>query len=191
MEENLNLPNVERVLRSHLHKLKHLDRWEDGIQEGLIRAWKDMEEGMDAYWQVINRAKMWAKTYILNSDGRRHATGHLPTTRAYGNTFVKPLVTEDNHIDHKSYVYTSFDAGTMEEMSQASFEDVLLSELTFEEMVKDLEPKHRKAVTLNIRFGYSVKETGQALGYDAHPQPNAYKVLKKAFAQVKENAAGE
>ncbi len=60
---------LTRYLRSH-------PEWEDAVQEGCIRAWKDFEEGKRDSVYMVNRGVTWGKAY-LQSDrgGGRRATG--------------------------------------------------------------------------------------------------------------------
>lgn len=68
------LSTVERVVRSNMSGYRDQHDWEDAIQEGVIRAWRDMREGERGNTHIIRRAKIWAKTHM--TDDHHLPTGH-------------------------------------------------------------------------------------------------------------------
>lgn len=72
----IELDDIRRYLYKALSSYTSRSEYEDGLQEGLIRAWKDIEAGNDDFLHVAHRARRWAINFILDSDsGRRKATG--------------------------------------------------------------------------------------------------------------------
>lgn len=78
----INFKRLERYLRVALSSWRAEDTYEDAVQEGLIRAWKDTEAGMADEDHVKSRAKLWAKNYLKDArTGRRTPTGAPSRTR--------------------------------------------------------------------------------------------------------------
>lgn len=77
MTLTLELSSIEYSLRLRLgkHHGGHPD-FEDGIQEALIRAWKDIEAGMTNRKHIMNRAEVWFRTRMFSN--HHHWTGHEP-----------------------------------------------------------------------------------------------------------------
>lgn len=73
-EQTELLEKLPRIMRGSLRSYHDLENWEDSIQEGLIRAWKDLEEGGRDDTYVVRRAKVWAQSHLL--DESRLPSGH-------------------------------------------------------------------------------------------------------------------
>lgn len=71
---------MDQITRK-LQKYYGLDRYEDGLQEAFIRAWKDIENGYEDYWHIVHRAVHWGRAFIFDSDRERHPTGDLGRSR--------------------------------------------------------------------------------------------------------------
>lgn len=81
MMETLDLSTVERIVRSNIRSYRDDPRFEDAVQEALIRAWKDMESGdyVEDLGYIINRAKLWARSFLQRKSTR--TTGSPPLSR--------------------------------------------------------------------------------------------------------------
>lgn len=58
------LANIEKIVRSAIHSYSTDLRYEDAVQEALIRAWTDISEGQDDFNHIANRAKLWARSFL-------------------------------------------------------------------------------------------------------------------------------
>ncbi len=78
----VDLEEIRRYLTKALGKYRDHSEYEDGFQEGMIRAWKDVEAGNEDFLHVAHRAKQWAFNYLKDVQaGRRHSTGTPRRTR--------------------------------------------------------------------------------------------------------------
>lgn len=78
----VDLEEIRRYLITSLGRYRGHEEYEDGFQEGMIRAWRDIQDGHTEFLHVAHRAKLWAVNYILDSgNGRRRATGAPPMSR--------------------------------------------------------------------------------------------------------------
>ncbi|MCA1841241.1 MAG: hypothetical protein ABR585_12890 [Gemmatimonadaceae bacterium] len=59
---------------------------EDALQEALIRAWKDHQEGSYDFNHMVNRAENWARKYLFPGSNAQKATG---STRVDTSGFVR------------------------------------------------------------------------------------------------------
>lgn len=86
----ISLEYVENYLYKALVTYRNDENFEDAIQEGLIRAWKDVQENTlsEMTQSYINhRAKQWAKNFIRDSKiGRRRPTGAPLNSKEGRNT---------------------------------------------------------------------------------------------------------
>jgi DNA-directed RNA polymerase specialized sigma24 family protein len=76
----MDLQEVEKYLHRAISGYYTHPRHEDAFQEGLIRAWKDINgetEYEDAH--ILNRAKKWAIAFMLTP--HKVPTGHIKTSR--------------------------------------------------------------------------------------------------------------
>lgn len=71
--------NIEKIVRKAISSYRHDHRYEDAVQEALIRAWKDIEDGIDDFHHVTNRAKVWARGFLGKPYAR--TTGSPPLSR--------------------------------------------------------------------------------------------------------------
>lgn len=72
----VELEHVRKYLTTCLVKYRGHSEYEDAFQEGMIRAWKDIEDGNTEFLHVARRARVWAFNFIQDSaTGRRRATG--------------------------------------------------------------------------------------------------------------------
>jgi DNA-directed RNA polymerase specialized sigma24 family protein len=84
----INYIKLESYVRGALKNRRDMEDFEDAVQEGLIRGWKDSEEGSrDEAW-IFHRAAMWASQHLTNDT--HLPTGHMGRerdgiTRASGN----------------------------------------------------------------------------------------------------------
>lgn len=86
-----DLKEIERVVRRGIIGYVTDDRFEDAVQEALIRAWKDMQEGnVESFWHCANRAKTWARSFLGKPHAR--ATGAPKLTRDGQTTAHSTLV---------------------------------------------------------------------------------------------------
>lgn len=100
----IDLKEVERVVRIGIVSFVTDDRYEDAVQEALIRAWKDIEAGeTENFWLVANRAKIWARSFLgkpharptgapkMSRDGKTtaHATLMVEKVKAFTYEFNK------------------------------------------------------------------------------------------------------
>lgn len=58
-----NLKVIESILRKRLRNQFEREDFEDGIQQGLVRAWEDQKSGKYSEIHVINRAENWARAF--------------------------------------------------------------------------------------------------------------------------------
>lgn len=94
---------VEAFVRTGLIRYRDMMDFEDAIQEGLVRAWKDAEEGQKNELWIMRRAKHWAWSILTNDyklptghpgrdlEGRTKSSGDASREkiRAYMEEFVK------------------------------------------------------------------------------------------------------
>lgn len=79
MIEMDQLKNIEKIVRHAIYSYRADLRYEDAVQEALIRAWKDIESGNEEFHHVANRAKIWARGFL----GKHYArtTGSPPLSK--------------------------------------------------------------------------------------------------------------
>lgn len=65
---------------------------DDALQEALIRAWKDVEDGSYDYNHIVNRAVNWARKYLFPGANAQKATG---STRSTAQGFVRNTATRE------------------------------------------------------------------------------------------------
>lgn len=88
---SVDLEEVRKYLLKATMSYRNHSDYEDGFQEGMIRAWKDVQDGNENTLHVCRRAKQWAVNYITDlGSGRRRATGapvraHDGLVRAQGD----------------------------------------------------------------------------------------------------------
>jgi RNA polymerase sigma factor (sigma-70 family) len=58
------LKSVEKMVRKAISSYRTDLRYEDAVQEALIRAWKDIQDGSEDFNHVANRAKLWARAFL-------------------------------------------------------------------------------------------------------------------------------
>lgn len=75
----LTLERLPTILRRNLRSYDRFSDLEDAVQEGLIRAWRDLEEGAKDDTWIIRRAGVWAKASL--TDINKLPTGHPGRTR--------------------------------------------------------------------------------------------------------------
>jgi RNA polymerase sigma factor (sigma-70 family) len=80
MIEMDQLKNIEKIVRHAIYSYRADLRYEDAVQEALIRAWKDIQEGNEEFHHVANRAKLWARSFL-----QKH----------YARTFGSPALSKD------------------------------------------------------------------------------------------------
>lgn len=56
-------------------KFSTVPDWDDALQEALIRAWKDVQDGSYDYNHIVNRSEMWARKYLFPGSNAQKATG--------------------------------------------------------------------------------------------------------------------
>lgn len=67
---------IEGYVRRSLYSYRTHDMMDDAVQEAMIRAWKDHEEGITEQSYLCRRAKIWAFNFLRDAPtGRRTATG--------------------------------------------------------------------------------------------------------------------
>lgn len=71
--------SVEKMVRAAIRSYKADLRYEDAVQEALIHAWKDAESGEYTFNHVVNRAKVWARSFLQKPYAR--TTGAPPLSR--------------------------------------------------------------------------------------------------------------
>lgn len=75
------LEKVYRYLKKALSGRWGADeRYEDALQEGVIRAWKDIQEGSTDNLKILHRAKVWSLAYL--SDPHKLHTGQPRRSRS-------------------------------------------------------------------------------------------------------------
>jgi RNA polymerase sigma factor (sigma-70 family) len=73
------LKSVEKMVRTAIRSYRHDLRYEDAVQEALIHAWKDLQSGEYEFNHVLNRAKLWARSFLQKHYAR--TTGSPPLSR--------------------------------------------------------------------------------------------------------------
>jgi len=78
----VDIEKIRRYLITSLASYRGHSEYDDAFQEGMIRAWRDIEDGNDDFRHVAHRAKLWAVAFISESgQGRRRSTGAPPMSR--------------------------------------------------------------------------------------------------------------
>lgn len=68
----VDLMEVEKTFRKRMmRRYRNQPLWEDAYQEGLIRAWKDIEEGGREFAHIINRADAWARNVMFDRNTKQ------------------------------------------------------------------------------------------------------------------------
>ncbi len=79
----VDLEEIRRYLVKSLSRYRDHSEYEDGFQEAMIRAWKDVEAGNTEFLHVAHRARQWAFNFYKDVGvGRRHHTGAPKLTNA-------------------------------------------------------------------------------------------------------------
>lgn len=73
-DDEQTLADVHKWLKRTSTRYADMPDRDDAIQEGLIRAWKDMEDGSRDFHYIRSRARIWTKSHLLDDTGL--PTGH-------------------------------------------------------------------------------------------------------------------
>jgi hypothetical protein len=156
---------------------------DDAVQEGLIKAWRDFQTGDYDFYHMSNRAVLAARNYLSGNHlgtgvGRRSSQGK-------NAKWINPSATGGNSWrDYEVTYVTDWDFAP-----QVKFEDVLISDMDFTSLLAKIDDKFAKVLALSFEADWSDKEIGQHYGYEAHPQPNGYRLKKQALNKLRKAIA--
>lgn len=71
--------DMMQLIRWKLRRFGERSSFEDGLQEGYIQAWRDIEKGGYDFYHILHRAQTKAHAFFME-DGHHHPTGHLAIT---------------------------------------------------------------------------------------------------------------
>lgn len=131
--------------------------------------------------------KMPTNKEIAAAVGVSNSTVITHRKRGYTNVGADGGVTRHNYSESslESYMTAAdIDADECPLFAQDSFEDSLIEDLDFQNLLASLSEESAKALTLYV-MGYIDREIAEAFGYDKHPQPMGNKIKKRALKEAR------
>lgn len=83
MPDVMTFEEMDSYLRKKLARFRDSALWEDGVQEGRISLWQDLEEGTKEHSHMVFRAVLRARSLMFNPT--THPTGHQAVGNAGGS----------------------------------------------------------------------------------------------------------
>lgn len=178
-----DLSVIESILRKRLHTRSQQENFDDGIQQGLYRAWKDQQAGTFTEMHVINRAENWARAYFQKP---WLPLGH---TRASGNGGFS-----DEGVCLLPIAELADDEDVSDKLARATMvceEDEIVTRLCVETLLAGLPAGHSKVLRMRFMEDASLDSLGRMTNpCDKIPGRKGAKLVKAALMAAYE-ALGE
>lgn len=180
---------IEGILRKRLYPMSGLEHFEDGIQQGLYRAWQDQEKGGYSEMHVINRAETWARSFFMRP---WLPLGHTRKVGIGGFNELSiekiPMEKLGNNDPNQEWGVRSskqlYRAVAVEE------EDDIVNRLQVEEILSHIRPKYAEALRLRFIQDYELKDIGRVFSPDSTwPKKAGARLVQRALKEAQSVAA--
>jgi len=185
-DDYTDLGVIEGILRKRLYPMSDLEYFEDGIQQGLFRAWTDQQKGGFTAMHVINRAETWARAFYMKP---WLPLGHTRVAGIGGfneaSTVKVPIQKLDNPDPNKDWGVK--DSKQLSKAVMVEEEEDIVNRLWVEDILSKVRLKYATALRLRFMEGYTLEEVGQVFSPTSKWQKKAGTVLiNRSLAEAKQ-----
>lgn len=166
-----DLKVIEGILRKRLYPMSELECFEDGIQQGLYRAWLDQESGKYGQMHVINRAETWARSFFMRP---WLPLGHTRQSGPGGFSNDVTLIprTQIEEAD-PNQAWGIKNSKVLTQAISVSEETEIVNHLWVESILNKVRPKYAQALRLRFYQDYTLEEIGRVFSPDSKWQKKA------------------